>query len=291
MKKIMITGATGGLGGRVLELISEKADTSSLFTLARDPQKLAAFQEKGVTIVQGDYDDSASLVNAFTGIDVLYFVSGSDIVKRMQQHENVVNAAKEAGVKHVIYTSFQRKNETESSPIAPIASTHLKTENLLKESGMTYTILKHALYAEGIPMFLGEDVIERGVIYQPAGEGKTAFTSRADMAEAAVAILTTEEHENKTYEISVNASYTYGDVARILSEISGKEITYVSPTAEEFKKTMESAGVPPEIIGMVIMFGEGIRQGEFDFPKTTLERLIGRKPESMKEFLTKIYRK
>ena len=154
---------------------------------------------------------------------------------------------------------------------------------------MVYTILKHALYVEVVPMFLGEDVIERGVVYQPAGDGKVALTARADMAEAAVSILTSEGHENKTYEISVDTAYSFGDVAQILSEISGKEIKYVSPSAEEFQATMASAGVPPEIIGMVSMFGEGIKQGEFDFPDNTLEKLIGHKPETLKEFLAKVY--
>ena len=289
MKKIMVTGATGKLGNQVLQLLVKKARAESLSAIARDTSKLETFKKQGVNVIQADYDEIESLIKAFKTIDTLYFVSASDIAKRQKQHENVVQAAKEAGVKHVVYTSFQRKNETESSPIVAIAAAHLLTEKLLKESGMTYTILKHALYSDVIPMFLGEDVLEKGIIYQSAGDGKVSFTSRSDMAEAAVIVLTEKGHENKTYEISDDKSYSYSDVAEILSNISKKQIAYVSPTTEEFQKALSSAGAPNEIIGMLAMLNEGIKQGEFDIPDTNLEKLLGRKPENLSEFLKKVY--
>ena len=291
MKKILVTGATGGLGGEVLKLLVEKSGTKGVSAIARDISKLASYKEQGVNVLQADYDDKESLVKAFQGIETLYFVSGSDIQKRAKQHENVVAAAKIAGVNHVVYTSFQRKDETASSPIAPVASAHLRTEKLLKESGMAYTIMKHTLYAEVLPMFLGDNVFESGVIYQPAGEGKVAFASRDDMAEAGVNVLLTGGHDNKTYEISSAKTYSYSDVADILSEIGGKKISYVSPSSEEFTKTLSEAGVPAEIIGMSVMFNEGIKQGEFDFPDTKLETLIGKKPEDLSSFLGRVYSK
>ena len=291
MKQILVTGATGHLGGQVLKLLVEKVDPKSLSAIARDTSKLSEFKEKGVTIIQADYNDPASLVKAFQKIDSLYFVSGSELDKRMKQHENVVDAAKKAGVKHVVYTSFQRKNETEDSPIAMVAATHLQTEKWLKESGVNYTIMKHALYSEGVPMFLGEKVIENGMIYQPAGEGKSAFATRYNMAEAAVTVLTTHGHENKSYEISAGTAYSYDDIAKMLTEISGKQITYVSPSEDEFKKTLTEAGVPDALIGISALFAAGIKQGEFDIPDSTLEKLIGHKPEDLSLFLRKIYSK
>ncbi len=291
MKKILVTGATGGLGGEVLKLLVQKSGTEGISAIARNVSKLTSYKEQGVNVIQADYDDKASLVKAFQGIDTLYFVSGSDIPKRALQHQNVVAAAKEARVKHVVYTSFQRKDETANSPIAPVASAHLQTEKLLKESGMTYTIMKHTLYAEVLPMFLGDKVFESGVIYQPAGDGKVAFASRSDMAKAGVSVLLTSGHDNKTYEISSAKTYSYSDVADILSEISGKKISYVSPSSEEFTKTLSEAGVPAEIIGMSVMFNEGIKKGEFDFPDTKLEELIGKKPEDLSAFLGRVYSK
>lgn len=291
MKKIMITGATGSLGSQVLQILIQKAGSKDLSAIARDPSKLASVRDQGVNVIQADYEDKESLLKAFQGIDILYFVSGSEIDKRMKQHKNVIDTAKEAGIKHVIYTSFQRKTETDASPIAPIASAHVQTEKWLKGSGLTYTILKHALYSDVIPMFLGEDVIDKGVIYQPAGDGKVSFASRSDMAAAAAVILTSEGHGNKTYEIAGSKSCSYGNIAKIMSNLSGKQITYVSPSAEEFRKTLADAGVPAGIIEMNSMFNEGIRQGEFDFPDPTLEKLIGRKPQSVEDFLKTVYRK
>jgi len=291
MKKIMVTGATGNLGSQILQLLIKKAGSKGLSAIARDPSKLASVREQGVNVVQADYENKESLLKAFQGIDILYFVSGSEIDKRMKQHKNVIDTAKEAGIKHVVYTSFQRKTETNASPVAPIASAHVQTEKWLKGSGLTYTILKHALYSDVIPMFLGENVIEREVIYQPAGDGKVSFASRSDMAAAAAVTLTTEGHGNNTYEIAGSESYSYNDIAKILSDLSGKQIVYVSPSAEEFRKTLADAGVPAGIIEMTSMFNEGIRQGEFDFPDPTLEKLIGRQPQSVEDFLKTVYRK
>ena len=289
MKKIMITGVTGHLGGQVLRFLQQKADNHSLSVIARTPSKLDPDDIKGVNVVQADYDDKKSLVEAFRGIDRLYFVSGNDIHARRKQHQHVVEAAKEAGVKHVVYTSFQRKTETDDSPVTQIADAHLLTEKLLKQSGLTYTIMKHALYSDVIPMFIGEDVFKKGMIYQPAGNGKVSFASRSDMAEAAAVILASEGHENKIYEIAGTKSCSYHDIAKILSGISGKQISYASPTAEEFRKTLQEAGVPDEAISMSVTFNEGIRQGEFDFPDPTLEKLIGHKPQSVEEFLKSVY--
>ncbi|MGV8093657.1 MAG: SDR family oxidoreductase [Mangrovibacterium sp.] len=289
MQKIMITGATGHLGSQVLQLLVQRAGNESLSAIARDPSKLASFKSQGVNVIQADYDDKGSLLKAFSGIDILYFVSGNDIHKRREQHENVVNAAKEAGVKHVVYTSFQRKTETGNSPIEPVAAVHLQTEKWLRESGLIYTILKHALYTEYIPVFIGQDVIGKGIIYQPAGDGKVSFATRSDMAEAATVILTTEGHENKTYEIAGVKSYSYGDIAKILSDLSGKQITYISPIAQEFRKNLSDAGVPAAVIEVAAMFSEGIRQGEFDFPDPALQKLIGREPQSVEDYLKTVY--
>ena len=143
---ILVTGATGPLGKAVVESLLKKTPASNITALVRDPAKSEALKEQGVDIRQGDYNNYDSLVKAFTGIDKLYFVSGNDIPNRSTQQANVVRAAKQAGVKHILYTSFQRKNETFSSPIALVAQSHLQTEKALKESGIPYTILKHTLY-------------------------------------------------------------------------------------------------------------------------------------------------
>ncbi len=291
MSKILVTGATGGLGSAVVNALLAKTEASNIAVLVRDAAKVEALKEKGVSILVGDYSDFDSLVAAFQGIDKLYFVSGNDIHNRIPQQENVVKAAVAAGVKHVVYTSFQRKNETATSPIAFVAEGHLKTEEWLKASGLTYTILKHGLYTDLLPMFVGEQVLETGVIYQPAGDGKTAFALRTDMAEAGANVLTSEGHENKIYDITGAKTYSYQDIANIISEITGKQIVYVSPSVEEFTKTLTEVGVPAEYIGLFAGFSGAIKEGEFDEVSSDLSDLLGRTPVDAETFLQGVYGK
>jgi NAD(P)H dehydrogenase (quinone) len=132
-------------------------------------------------------------------------------------------------------------------------------------------------------------VLETGTIYLPAGEGKVPYASRADMGAAGAAVLTGTGHENQSYDISNDTSYSFHDIARILSDLSGKPIQYVSPDAEAFGTALTAAGVPAEAIEMTASFCVAIGQGEFDFPASTLEKLLGRKPESAAEFLKAAY--
>ena len=290
MKKILITGATGKLGAEVADGLTRKLGPHNISVLARDLVKAVSLKDKGLKVIQGDYNDYDSLVRAFKGIDMLYFVSGNDIVIREVQHENVVKAAKESGVGHIIYTSFQRKTDDEASPLALIISAHLLTERIIKASGLTYTIMKHALYSDGLPMFMGDQVINSGEIFLPAGNGKTSYTSRSDMASAGVSVLTSEGHENKTYEISTDKSYSFFDIATLLSELSGKQIRYTAPDAETYVAAMAKSGIPAGIMQGIVSFCQGIALGEFDCPDRDLEKLIGRKPQSLKEFLKSVYK-
>lgn len=290
MIKVLITGATGQLGGAVIDELIAKKGPAGISALVRDLSKAGKLKEKGLDLIQGDYNDYNSLVSAFKSIDKLYFVSGSDVLNRSKQHENVVRAARAANVGHIIYTSFQRKTDDSSSPIAFVASAHILAEKLIKESALPYTILKHALYADIVPSFMGDNVIKTGAIYLPAGSGKAAFTSRTDMAHAGAAVISGNGHENKTYEISVNKSYSFSDVAAILTGLSGKQISYTAPDAYTFSKAMSQAGVPEAGIQVMVSFCKAIARGEFDFPDSTLEKLIGRKPESLSDFLKKTYK-
>jgi NAD(P)H dehydrogenase (quinone) len=291
MEKILITGASGQLGREVVRLLLQKISPANLAVLVRDPAKVSEFKTQGVEIRKGDYNDSASLISAFKGIEKLYFISGSEVPKRLMQHENVVKAAKEAGVKHIIYTSFQRKTEEASSPIAAVAEAHIKTELWIKASGLTYTILKHALYADIISMFMGDKIFDTGTIYLPAGEGKASYITRSDLAAGAVAILTSKGHENKTYEFSSDKAYSFHDIAAILTKMKGKTIQYVSPKLEDYKETLTKAGVPAEFVWLLSSFSDGIKQGEFDFPDKTLSDLIGRKTLDLAVFLENVYGK
>ncbi|MDR2145699.1 MAG: SDR family oxidoreductase [Tannerella sp.] len=290
MNKILITGATGNFGSLTVNALLQKGVSADrISALVRDENKASDLKNKGVAIVKGNYDDYASLTAGFQGVETLLFVSGSDVTARLPQHENVVKAAKEAGVKHVVYTSFERKNETETSPIWAVAEAHLKTEQWLKESGLAYTILRNNLYMDMIPFFIGEKALETGVIYLPAGTGKASVALRSEMAEAAAAVLTSTGHENRTYNISNVEAYSYDDVAKYITEVTGKEIAYVSPTVEEYVQTLTGAGVPAEFIGIFAGFAAAQAQGELAAVSNDLQTLLGRQPTSLKAFLGSVY--
>lgn len=287
---ILVTGATGHFGKATLKALLEKGVPShQMAALVRNETAGNEFKAQGITTVIGDYDDFSSLVTAFTGVEKLLFISGSDIVKRLSQHENVINAAMEAGVKHVVYTSFQRKNETESSPLWMVAQSHIETENWLKASGMAYTILKNNLYMDFLPGFIGEKVLESGVLYVPAADGKVGAVLRSDMAEAAAVILATSNHEGKEYHFTNTKALSYEEMAQIISEVSGKNINYISPDEAEYKTTLANYGVPGEVIGIFSSFAIAQAQGELNTESQDLEKLLGREPLSIADFLKQLY--
>lgn len=286
---ILVTGATGNLGKSTIEFLLKKGlAPNNIAALVRNEDKAIDLKEKGITIRIGDYDNYQQLVEAFSGIDKLLLISGSDILNRLKQQENAVKAAKEAGVKHILYTSFERKNETDTSPIHFVAASHIATEAFIKQSGLVYTIFRNNLYLDILPWFFGENVLETGV-FLPAGETKAALTLREDMAEAIANVLMNEGHENQTYSLSNHENVSMIDIAKSLSEIVGKTITYTNPTTQLYVETLSKANVPSEFIGMFAGFSEAIKQGEFEVSNTDLERLLGRKPITAKQYLATIY--
>ena len=287
---ILVTGATGHFGKATLQaLLAKGIPTHQLTALVRNETATINFKTQGINTAIADYDDYPSLVNAFKGIEKLLFISGSDILKRLSQHENVINAAIDAGVKHIVYTSFQRKNETETSPLWAVAQSHIQTERWLEESGIAYTILKNNLYMDFLPAFIGENVLESGVLYVPAGHGKVGAVLRSDMAEAAATILTTPHHEGKAYNFTNTQALSYEEIAQIISAVSGKTVNYISPTEAEYKTVLSHHGVPEEGIGIFSSFAIAQAQGELDAESQEVAILLGRQPLSIADFLKQVY--
>ena len=288
---ILITGASGQFGKATINSLLKKGiNANYIKALARDPAKAEDIKQQGIDIVIGDYNDPSSLRNAMKGVEKLLLVSGNDLPKRLEQHKNVIDAAKESGIKHIVYTSFLRKNDAAGSLLKLLAQSHIETENYLKGSGINYTIMQNTLYADVVPMFVGPNVIQTGIMF-PSGEGKVGYATRSDMAEAAAVILTESGHENKSYEISSGINYSMFDIADILSELTGGKVIFHNPPAEVFRDVMVKASVPEEMIGMTMGFGEAIKQGEFETESRMLEQLLGRPPVRMKDFLGMVYRK
>lgn len=286
---ILITGATGHFGKATIDFLIQKGvNPNTISALARSAEKAQELINKGVNVKIGDYDDYPSLVAAFAGIGKLLLVSSSDLEHRVRQHTNAAKAAKEAGVKQIIYTSFIRKNETASSPMAFIAQQHIESEKVIMETGIPHTFMLNALYADVLPMFMGEKVAETG-IFLPAGNGKAAFATRADMAEAAANLLLSEELLKQEYIIANTENYTLEDVALFLSEIFGKSVAYHNPPKEVYLDVVTKAGMPEQYAHMFANFSQAIELGEFETSASDLEKLLGRKPLSLKAFLKSVY--
>ncbi len=285
---ILVTGATGHFGKATIDFLLQKnIPASSIAALVRDPGKAGDLENKGIGLRKGDYLGYESLVNAFKGIDKLLLVSSSEMHDRSTQHTNAIKAAKEAGVKHIVYTSFLRKKDV-GSPMQMLAQGHIDAEKAIRASGMSYTIMKNSLYADLLPMFIGERVYETGILVS-AGNGRTAFTTRLDMAEAAANVLKGHGHENKEYVIAADTNYSFDEVARTVSELSGKPVTYTNLSTESYVDALVKAGLPAEHAGLFAGITEAMKQGEFETGTTDLTSLLGRKPVSVREFLAATY--
>lgn len=292
--KLLITGATGSLGSKVINLLKQKTEVENLSVLVRDEKNELAKQYKndGIEVKIGDYANLESLKNAFKDIDVLYFVSGGDDNQRSKLHRNVVDAAKEAHVKHILYTSGVRKDESDSSPLATLVDSHIQTENFIKASGITYTILRHNLYAEVIEMMIGDksQLLKTKTIYLPTANGLTSFVPKKDLAEAEVNILLNPSaYSNKILEFNGSEQINFSQIAEKISEIVKEPIHYNSPEVTEFKTQMNKIGLPNHIIEILSTFSLAVAKGEFDQKSNDLETVLGRKTKPLSEFLKETY--
>ena len=284
---ILVTGATGQLGSQIVENLLATIPSSEIAVLVREEEKAKQLKEKGVQIRIGDYHQKESLVLAFQNVEKLILISSSDFNNRIGQHKNAIDAAKQAGVKHILYTGVSI-NDIQTSPLRGFLEDHYQTEDYIKQNGFTYTMLQHSLYSDVIPMFIGEQVLDTGVFF-PAGEGRVAYASRTDLAEAIAKIVVSDAYDNKILPLTNIENYSYADVAKILTEISGKEVAYVSPTPEVYEETLNEFHLPEPIIQMSLGFAAGIKNNDFDTTFPNLETILGRKPQTLKEYLKSAY--
>lgn len=288
---ILVTGATGHLGNAAIQsLLNKGVPANEITALVRDENKAAHLKGKGIQIKIGNYNDYNSLKEALQGADKLLLISSNEVMAdTLAQHKNVINAAKENGVKHIVYTSMDIK-DFETTAIPYVVQVHKDTVDYLKEAGIACTILDNTLYADSIGKFLGETFLESGIFF-PAGDGKLPWVPRAEMGEAAAVVLTNAEHEHKTYAITADTAYSFDEIAGMLSAITGKKVTYLKPDVNTYIDRVVKAGVPKEVASFMGGFGTAIGNGEFDTHRSDLEKLLGRRPMELKEFLKITYSK
>ena len=275
MMKTGVTGATGQLGRLVVEKLKEKGLSSSIVALVRNTEKAA---ELAVEAREFDYNNPAKLVDALKGIEKLILISGNELGKRAEQHANVIEAAKKAGVKWVVYTSLLHA-DTSSLSLAP---EHYATEKALQASGLTYTILRNGWYTENYTGSVA-GAVAAGAFIGSAGDGKISSAARADFADAAVAVVTSAGHENKVYELAGDSSYTLADLAAEISKQSGKAIPYNNLPETEYAKILKSFGLPEMFADAIASWDTGASKGDLFDESHQLSKLIGRPTTPLSE--------
>lgn len=281
---ILVTGANGNLGTQTIDFLIEQDSSEKIAGLVRTEEKGADLKEKGVDIRIGDYTDYASLQKAMQNVNTLLLISSSSLEGRVQQHENVINAAKEAEVNHIFYTSIVHADE-ELSPLSP---DHHETEKILKQAGIDYTIYRHTFYGEFLPMYLG-DALDTGEWYFPSGGEKINLALRSEMAEAlANGLFSRAEHKNEVYEITSGQAYDLEEIAGLISKETGKDITYHDLPIADFKKNLEKAGLPDETIAMSTAVATSFVNGALSYTHDALGTLLGRAPAAIEDFLPEV---
>jgi NAD(P)H dehydrogenase (quinone) len=267
---IVVTGSTGHLGKLVIEQLLEKIPADQITAVARSEEKAAGFAARGVKVAIADYNAPETFDGLLSAGDRVLLISGNEFDKgRVRQHTVVLDAAKAAGVALLAYTSGP------GSLTAALADDHRGTEEAILAAGVPYVLLRNDWYHENYTEQLAP-VLEHGAVVQAAGEGRVASAARADYAAAAVAVLTGEGHENKTYELSGDVAWSFAEYAAELSRQTGKEIAYSPVSVEAFTGILNGAGLPapfPEILAEV---DQSIANGELAGTDGTLSRLTGR---------------
>lgn len=276
---LTVTGASGHLGRLVIDaLLDSGVPAADIVALARTPDKVADLAGRGVHLRQADYSDPASLGPALAGTRKVLLVSSSEVGRRTEQHRNVIQAATAAGVELFAYTSILNA----STSTMQLATEHRATEAMIREAGLPFTFLRNGWYLENYTENLAP-ALEYGVIFGAAGDGLIAAATRADYAAAAAAVLVGEGHTGATYELGGDQSFTMNQLAAAVTASSGKQVAYHDQSADEYTRTLVSAGLPEPFAAVLADSNLGIGRGELTTSSHDLSRLIGRPTVSLDE--------
>lgn len=281
--KLLVTGATGKLGSKIVETLLKTVPASELTVSVRNPEKAEELKARGVEVRQGDFDHSETLTTAFKGIDRLLIISADgDNETRIRQHTNVVEAAKKSQVKFIAYTSLANASES-SLFLAPV---HRTTEEAIRKTGIPYSFLRNNWYLENE---LGniQGVLTGAPWVTSAGTGKVGWALQQDYAEAAAAVLSGNGHENSIYELS-GKSMTQAELVSILGTVLGKEVPIQQVDDITYGNIMNGVGVPDLVVPMLVAIQKSIRDGALDIESNDFEKLLGRNVTPISEALAQL---
>ena len=281
--KLLVTGATGKFGSKVVETLLKTVPASQLAVSVRNPEKAEELRARGVEIRQGDFDHPETLDAAFAGVDRLLLVSADgDNETRIRQHANAVAAAERAGVGFIAYTSLANAQESQNL----FAPTHQATEEAILKTGIPYSFLRNNWYLENEISSI-QGVLAGAPWVTSAENGKVGWALQQDYAEAAAAVLSGKGHENTIYELSGKV-LTQEEIAAALGSVLGKEITVQQVDDATYAAIMQDAGVPDFVIPILVEIQKSIRVGSLDVESNDFEKLLGRPATPIQEGLSQI---
>jgi len=272
---IGVTGSSGNLGGRIARLLASEGVDQRL--LLRSPAKAPDLPR--AEVAQASYDDGAAVRRALSGVEVALMVSGSESANRLDEHRSFVDAAAEAGVRHLVYTSFYG---AAADSTFTLARDHHHTERYIEDSGMTWTFLRDNLYLDFFPLLAGEDGVLRG----PANGGRVAAVAQDDIAAVATTVLLDpSSHERRTYDLTGPEALTLAEAAATLSQVLGREYSFHDESLEEAYASRASYGAPDWQVDAWVSTYTAIASGELSRVTGDVERVTGRGPLSLADVL------
>lgn len=238
--------------------------------IVRDPGRAPKLDGAGA--VQAGYGDADAARIALAGVEVLFMVSGAEAPDRLQQHKTFIRAAAEAGVKHIVYTSFLAAAHDATFTLA---RDHAVTEDAIRASGMTWTFLRDCFYADLMELFIGEDGVLRG----PAGDGRAAIVARADVARTAATVLVeVEKHRNVTYDLTGPEALTMREIVATIARVRGRDVRFVDETVEEAYASRAGYGAERWQLDAWVSTYTAIKVGQMGPVSNDIERVTGRAP-------------
>ncbi|MCB2065287.1 MAG: SDR family oxidoreductase [Erythrobacter sp.] len=290
MGKIIVSGASGQFGHAAASQLLDMGQ--QVIALSRNVDKLADLAARGAEVRVADFDSPDGLVEAMQGGDKLLLISTTMVGERPRQHGNAIDAARAAGVSHIVYTSLLGARKPGNPSVEGFD--HVATEELLEQSGVAYTFLRDSLYAEAVATAMAIPALAAGAKMENSGAGRVPVVSRDDCIAMAVAVLTTPGHENMAYDVTGPELWTLTDAMAMIAEMAGKPIAVEAVEEEGMFAYFDSLGVPrkskdvdpygpiPWASEGMVTFGQSIREGYMDIESDDVERVTGRKPRTLR---------
>ncbi|HSN35096.1 MAG TPA: SDR family oxidoreductase [Arthrobacter sp.] len=276
---IVITGATGQLGRLVVEaLLDHNVPAAQIVAAGRDLARIGDLADRGVQLRPVDYNDPESLRQAFAGADKVLLISGSEVGQRLGQHRNAIEAAKDANVGLIAYTSIANAGSTDMK----LAAEHEATEAALKDSGLPFALLRNGWYLENYTDQLGS-YLQHGAVLGSAGDGRVSAATRADYAQAAASVLLRDDQAGKVYELGGDAAFTLSELAGEISAAADQPVTYRDLPVESYTGVLVEVGLPEPYAAILADSDRGIARGELLVTSGDLSTLIGRPATTMRD--------